>query len=134
MWKIFAPIGVRAFPQLLIQLWSTHVLWFTITMMNSVLLLYLLWFVPPRVFIALCLGTFTFTKHSPFSLSSLLYPLTYSMNCSRKFTHTDPGYDRVGKIGKDGSPMTILDIARQGDQAFEGPVTYSFCVTCEVCI
>ena len=78
---------------------------------------------------------FHFYKHSIFSLSSsLLYPLTYSLNCSRKFTHTDPGYDRVGKIGKDGSPMTILDIARQGDQAFEGPVTYSFCATCEVCI
>ena len=70
-----------------------------------------------------------FHFYKPFSLSS-----SSTLNCSRKFTHTDPGYDRVGKIGKDGSPMTILDIARQGDQAFEGPVTYSFCATCEVCI
>ena len=50
----------------------------------------------------------------------------------RKFIRTDPGYDRVGKTCSDGSPMTILDIARQGDKAFEGPVTYSFCTTCEV--
>ena len=63
-------------------------------------------------------------------------PLPYNVQCilppRRKFTRTDPGYDRVGKTSKDGSPMTILDIARQGDQAFEGPVTYSFCTTCEV--
>lgn len=50
----------------------------------------------------------------------------------RKFLHTDPGFDRVGKTCSDGSPMTILDIAKQGDKAFEGPVTYSFCTTCEV--
>ena len=28
--------------------------------------------------------------------------------------------------------MTILDIAKQGDLAFEGPVTYAFCANCEV--
>ena len=51
---------------------------------------------------------------------------------SRKFTRTDPGQDKVGKIAKDGNPMTILDIAKQGDSAFEGPVTYAFCANCEV--
>ena len=79
---------------------------------------------------------------SPSLSSSTLFPTIYpflsfpsSLPPSphlRRFTRTDPGYDRVGKISKDGSPMTILDIATQGDQPFEGPVTYSFCTTCEV--
>ena len=57
---------------------------------------------------------------------------THTHSHYRKFTTTDPGLEKVGKIGVDGNPMTILDIARQGDQAFEGPVTYSFCANCEV--
>lgn len=58
--------------------------------------------------------------------------MSLSFVVSRKFTRTDPGQDKVGKIAKDGNPMTILDIAKQGDSAFEGPVTYSFCANCEV--
>ena len=54
------------------------------------------------------------------------------VHLSRRFCRTDPGLEKVGKIAKDGNPMTILDIARQGDFAFEGPVTYAFCASCEV--
>jgi palmitoyltransferase len=86
--------AVCYFAAVLPRIWPGNVVSFTIAMMNSTVVLYILW----------------------------------------RFTRTDPGFDRVGKISSDGSPMTILDIAKQGDQAFEGPVTYSFCTTCEIVI
>jgi hypothetical protein len=86
--------SVCYFAALLPRIWPGNVLAFSIAMVNSIVLLYLLW----------------------------------------RFCRTDPGLEKVGKIAKDGNPMTILDIARQGDFAFEGPVTYAFCASCEIVI
>lgn len=45
----------------------------------------------------------------------------------------DPGIDRVGKLGSDGNPLTIVDVAREGNQTIISS-NISFCTSCEIVI
>ncbi|XP_064394106.1 uncharacterized protein LOC135341468 [Halichondria panicea] len=58
-----------------------------------------------------------------------------------KLRWSDPGIDTVGKLGKDGRPLSIVDVARQANSDLEG-ITHLkdsdssqvFCAKCEIVI
>ena len=77
----------------LLSLWSTC--W------NCKLLVQCLWILPIKLMSSNC-------HYQLWSKPSLLF-LAHSLLLYSKFKMTDPGFDRVGKIGSDGNPLVRIN-------------------------